>query len=124
MNDLRKEILQAAQGKIEIAASDKATGRYSFPPTFIGFSGHFPGYAVLPAFVQVLSALMIVEKWKGRRLQLLTIEKAKFHIELRPDQEMTVQCRECEVKGFPAFEVKLNAAEGLAASFIMRAKPS
>ncbi len=67
---------------------------------------------------------MVAEKWKGRRLQLLTIEKAKFHIELRPDQEITVQCRECEAKGSPAFEVKLNAAEGLAASFVMKMKPS
>ncbi len=124
MNDLRKEILQAAQGEIEVAAPDMVTGRYSFPSPFVGFSGHFPGYSVLPAFVQMLSALMVVEKWKGYRLQLVTIEKAKFHIELRPNQEITVQCREREVRESAVYEVKLNVAEGLAATFIMRAKPS
>jgi 3-hydroxymyristoyl/3-hydroxydecanoyl-(acyl carrier protein) dehydratase len=124
MNDLRKEILQAAQGDIEVAASDAVIGRYLFPSTFIGFSGHFPGYSVLPAFIQVLSALIVVEKWKGHRLQLLTIEKAKFHIELRPNQELTVQCREREVRESAVYEIKLNVAEGLAASFVMRARYS
>ena len=49
--------------------------------------------------------------------QLFTIERAKFHIEVKPDQEMTVECREYEAKGTPAIEAKLSVAEGLAAVF-------
>ena len=119
MNKLKKEIFEAAQGEIEVIGPDKAIRRYCFPPHFIGFSGHFPEYPVLPAFVQILSALMVIEEWKGRPFQLFTIERAKFHIEVKPDQEMTVECREYEAKGTPAVEVKLSVAEGLAAIFHM-----
>ena len=117
MNELRKEIVEAAQGEIEIKGPDKAVRRYCFPSHFAGFSGHFPGYPVLPAFVQVLSALMVIEEWKGRPFRPLSIDKAKFHIEIKPDQEVTIECREYEAKGAPAFEAKLSIAEGLAAVF-------
>jgi 3-hydroxyacyl-[acyl-carrier-protein] dehydratase len=117
MNELRREISKAAQGEMEIVGPDKAIRRYCFPSHFIGFSGHFPEYPVLPAFVQVLSALMVIEEWKGRPLQLFAIERAKFHIEVKPDQEMTITCREYEAKGTPAIEAKLSVAEGLAAVF-------
>ena len=117
MNKLRKEISEAAQGEIEIIVPDKAIRRYRFPSHFIGFSGHFPEYPVLPAFVQVLSTLMVIEEWKGHPFQRLTIERAKFHIEVKPDQEMTVECRKYEAKGTHAIEARLSVAEGLAAVF-------
>jgi 3-hydroxyacyl-[acyl-carrier-protein] dehydratase len=117
MNRLKKAIFEAAMGQVEVIESGKASGRYCFPNHFIGFSGHFPGYPILPAFVQVLMGLTVIEEWKGRPFQLVSLEKAKFHIELKPDLEIIVQCREYEVKGKPAVEVKLSVAEGLAASF-------
>jgi 3-hydroxyacyl-[acyl-carrier-protein] dehydratase len=120
MNKLKKEIVEAALGPTEVIVPDKAVGRYLFPQSFIGFAGHFPDYPVLPAYVQVLTALTVIEEWKGRPFQLASVEKAKFHIELRPDQEITVQCREYEAKGKKAVEVNLTIPEGLAATFFMR----
>jgi len=117
MNKLKQEICEATQGEIETVSPDKVIRRYLFPSHFIGFSGHFPKYPVLPAFVQVLSALMVIEEWKGHPFQPLSIDKAKFHIEIKPDQEVTIECREYEAKGAPAFEAKLSIAEGLAAVF-------
>jgi 3-hydroxyacyl-[acyl-carrier-protein] dehydratase len=117
MNQLRKEISEAAQGEIEMVAPDKAIRRYCFPSHFVGFSGHFPEYPVLPAFVQVLSALMVIEEWKGTPPRLFTIERAKFHIEVKPDQEMTVECTKYEARGTPAIEAKLSVAGRLAAVF-------
>jgi 3-hydroxyacyl-[acyl-carrier-protein] dehydratase len=123
MNKLKKEIIEAALRRVEAIAPDKAVGRYLFPQSFIGFAGHFPGYPVLPAYVQVLTALTVIEEWKGRPFQLASVERAKFHIELRPDQEITVQCREFEAKGKTVIEANLTVAEGLAAVFIMHFKP-
>jgi 3-hydroxyacyl-[acyl-carrier-protein] dehydratase len=117
MNRLKKAIIDAAVGQIEVIGPDKASKRYCFADHFIGFSGHFPGYPILPAFVQVLMGLTVIEEWKDRPFQLFSLEKAKFHIELKPDWEIVVQCREYEVKGKPATEIKLSVAEGLAASF-------
>jgi len=117
MNQLRKEISEAAQGEIEMVAPDKVIRRYCFPSHFVGFSGHFPEHPVLPAFVQVLSALMVIEEWKGIPPRLFTIERAKFHIEVKPDQEMTVECKKYEARGTPAIEAKLSVAGGLAAVF-------
>ena len=122
MNKLKKEIIEAALGPIEVIAHDKAIGRYAFPQSFIGFSGHFPEYPVLPAYVQILTTLAFVEKWKGKPFQLVSVEKAKFHIELRPDQEITVQCREFEEKGKTAIQANLTIAEGLAAVFLINVK--
>ena len=120
MNKLKKEIIEAALGPIEVIAHDKAIGRYAFPQSFIGFAGHFPEYPVLPAYVQVLTVLTVIEEWKGGHLQLASVEKAKFHIELRPDQEITVQCREIEIKGKTVIEAILTVTEGIAAVFLMR----
>jgi 3-hydroxyacyl-[acyl-carrier-protein] dehydratase len=117
MNRLKKAIVEAAMGRVEVVEPGRASRRYCFSDHFIGFSGHFPGYPILPAFVQVLMGLTVIEEWKGRPFQLFSLEKAKFHIELKPDWEIVVQCREYEVKGKPAMEVKLSVAQGLAASF-------
>jgi 3-hydroxyacyl-[acyl-carrier-protein] dehydratase len=120
MNKLKTEIVNATLGPIEVIAPDKAVGRYLFPQSFIGFAGHFPGYPVLPAYVQVLTAITVIEEWKGRPFQLASVERAKFHIELRPDQEITVQCREIEIKGKTVIEAILTVTEGIAAVFLMR----
>ena len=120
MSILKTAIIEAAMGPVEFIGSDKAVRHYCFPSDFIGFSGHFPGYPVLPAFLQVLTALTVIEQWKGQSFQFTSMERAKFHIELRPDQEITVQCKEYEEKGKPAVEAKLLVAEGLAASLILK----
>jgi 3-hydroxyacyl-[acyl-carrier-protein] dehydratase len=120
MNRLKKEIIEASLGPVEVIAPDKVVGRYLFPQSFIGFAGHFPAYPVLPAYVQVLTAISVIEEWKGRLFQLASVERAKFHIELRPDQEITVQCREFEIKVNTVIEANLTVTEEIAAVFLMR----
>ena len=70
MNKLKKEIIEAAMGPARGYESDKAVGRYLFPPGFIGFAGHFPGYPILPAFVQVLSALTVMRSGRAALFNL------------------------------------------------------
>ena len=120
MNTLKTEIAQYAEGSIKITGPQKISRRYCFPPSFIGFSGHFPGYPVLPAFVEVMAAMAIVEESKGRPLALTSLERAKFHIEIRPGQAINIECREFGSEAEIAFEVNITATEGLAASFIMK----
>jgi 3-hydroxyacyl-[acyl-carrier-protein] dehydratase len=120
MSKLKKEIVQCAVGAIEEMDPQKVSGRYCFPPDFIGFSGHFPGHPILPAFVQVMAALAVIEHWKGRSFELSCLERAKFRTEIHPGQEILVQCREYGPQGACGFEAKITTAEGLAASFLMK----
>lgn len=120
MNRLKAEIAKCSDTQMEVVGVRKVSRRYCFPPSFIGFSGHFPGYPVLPAFVQVMAAMAVVEELKGRPCELSSMERAKFRIEVRPDQLISVECREYGPQDEPAFEVNITTAEGVAASFTMK----
>lgn len=120
MNRLKTEIVKCADTEVEVLGPRKVSRRYCFPPSFTGFSGHFPGYPVLPAFAQVMAAVAVVEAWKGHPCELTSLERGKFRMEVRPGQAINVECREYGPEDEPAFEVGINTTEGLAASFIMK----
>lgn len=120
MNRLKAQIAQCTESKMEVIGPQKFSRCYRFPPSFIGFSGHFPGYPVLPAFTQVMAAMAVIEELKRCPCELSSMERAKFRREVRPDQVITVECREYGSQDEPAFEVNINTAEGVAASFIMK----
>ena len=117
MNGLKKEIVSAAIGGIAESQVDTIEQRYRFSPDFIGFCGHFPGYPILPAFVQILMALTLAEEHKGCPLEVARIEKAKFHIPLRPDQEIKVECRSRRIGNTAGCEARLTVSQALASSF-------
>ena len=119
MNRVKQEIVASAVGRIKATQSGTVNRRYRFSPDFIGFSGHFPGYPILPAFVQILTALTLAEEQRGHPLELAGVENAKFHIQLRPGQEIKVECKEKLVRGKPGCEARLMVADGLASLFRM-----
>jgi len=119
MNKLKRAIISSAVDDLQVTEKGMATKRYCFQPDFIGFAGHFPGCPVLPAFVQILMALSLAEELSGCSLELATVEKAKFLIQLRPHQEIGVECQERLVGEKPGCEARLTVAEGLAASFLL-----
>jgi 3-hydroxyacyl-[acyl-carrier-protein] dehydratase len=117
LNKLRQAIVSSAIGKKAEDETNVVTRRYRFKPNFIGFQGHFPGYPILPAFVQILTAITIIEEHKKCRLELATVEKAKFHLPLHPDREIEVKCTQLQVQDKSIYETRLTVAEGLASSF-------
>ena len=117
MNKIRKAIILSATSGIEESQPGMIKQRYRFGPDFIGFSGHFPGNPILPAFVQILTALTLTERYKGRPLKAASVEKAKFRIPLQPDQEIEVACRQLTVGKLTGCDARLTVSEGLAASF-------
>jgi 3-hydroxyacyl-[acyl-carrier-protein] dehydratase len=119
MNRVKQEIVSSAIDEVNVTAPGTINRRYCFKRDFIGFSGHFPGHPILPAFVQVLTALTLVEVQGGYPLELASVENAKFHIELGPDQEINVECEEKSVRGKPGCEARLVVVEGLASIFRM-----
>lgn len=92
---------------------------FCFAPSFIGFAGHFPDYPILPAVLQTLMVQMLAEQVVGDSLQFLSLERAKFTRQLRPEEQIdvTVQCKEKE--GEVRCSAKLAVADESAASFTL-----
>lgn len=93
--------------------------RYRFTHDFVGFSGHFPGYPILPAFVQVLVGLDLVSRLIGSRQGMAAIENAKFRLEIRPGDEIAAQCTERGVAQKTLYEVRLSVGGQPASSFLL-----
>ncbi|HEY3278491.1 MAG TPA: hypothetical protein VGJ94_17880 [Syntrophorhabdaceae bacterium] len=119
MDLLKTAIHLSASGPARETETGVFTQSYTFTPDFVGFSGHFPGYPVLPAFMQVLTVLTMAEEIQRRPLALISIIKAKFRMEIHPGSEVTVQYRERIMKGETGFEATLTIGEGLAASLLL-----
>jgi 3-hydroxyacyl-[acyl-carrier-protein] dehydratase len=119
MDKLRNAISLSATGAAKETEKGTFVKSYLFEPDFIGFSGHFPGHPVLPAFVQVLTALTMAEEIRGHAIKLVTIIKAKFRIEIQPGREIEVRYRDRMIKGETGLEATLTVAEGLAATFLL-----
>ena len=117
MNKLRQAIVLSAIGEKTEDENNIITRRYCFKPDFIGFQGHFPGYPILPAFVQILTAITIIEEHQKCRLELATVEKAKFQLPLHPDLEIEVACAQRQIHDKSICEARLTVTEKLASSF-------
>jgi 3-hydroxyacyl-[acyl-carrier-protein] dehydratase len=119
MNELIDAVKKSAIGPAQMKDSNTITGKYCFADDFIGFSGHFPGYPILPAVVQLIAALCIIEEQKGHQLQLHSVQNAKFLQEIRPGNEILIQCTDCAVKGMPGSKIRIFSGDKIAASFLM-----
>lgn len=119
MDRLRSAIKLSASGPVRETEPGTFIRSYCFAPDFIGFSGHFPGYPILPAFIQVLAVLTLAEETKGRRLKVLTLEKAKFQKEIFPGQKLEIKYREMIAKGKKRIEASLTVGGNQAASFLL-----
>lgn len=92
---------------------------FCLPADFPGFAGHFPGFPVLPAVLQVLAAQVLVEELRGRPLRLAKLERAKFLRPVRPGERLQVACRlrkgnweaRLEVQGEPAASFSMTLVE-------------
>jgi len=94
--NIRAEIENAALDGGEIHASGveqsgNARRRFSFPPGFTGFAGHFPGMPILPAMLQTLMAQMLAEQALPAGVALAGVKRAKFALQIGPDTEIEVE---------------------------------
>ena len=119
MNELVDAVKKSALGPAQRKDPDTITCRYCFTDDFIGFSGHFPGYPILPAVVQLIAALCLIEEQKGHQLQLHSVQNAKFLQEIRPGNEILIQCTDCPIKGMPGSKIQIFSNDKIAASFLI-----
>jgi len=121
MNKLKQGIMAAALDPICCdGESQSVTRSYRFTREFAGFSGHFPGNPILPAIVQLLTVVSLIEEHTGKVQQLLSVEDAKFLNPVLPDQEILVNCRQRTIGGKLLHEAKLRVDDKPAATFLLQ----
>jgi 3-hydroxyacyl-[acyl-carrier-protein] dehydratase len=90
---------------------------FCFDRDFIGFSGHFPGYPILPAVLQLLLAQLCIEEQKGCKIGITSIEKAKFLSEIRPDETISIQCADADTGDSQRMKVKIMSKDKVLSTF-------
>lgn len=90
---------------------------FVLPPNFSGFSGHFPGFPIVPAVVQVLLAQLTARENGLSADTMVALERAKFHRQLRPDERISVQCCRKQVRGKCVIDAQLKVVDELASAF-------
>jgi 3-hydroxyacyl-[acyl-carrier-protein] dehydratase len=122
-NTLNEALKGSAIGKIE--PSDTPgwfVKSFCFGPEFLGFRGHFPGYPIVPAFVQVLMSLVCMEELKNVALEMSALDNAKFQRELKPGVVITVEWRELPDRPYLTFQVRIKDGKETASSFLITCK--
>jgi 3-hydroxyacyl-[acyl-carrier-protein] dehydratase len=118
---LKKAVQAAAQGCIETDEAGWTKKTFRFDPEFLGFQGHFPGYPLLPAFVQILAAVICIEEALGVDLDLAGLDNAKFQREVHPGSLIAVEWQPHD-KGPLIYRVRLKSATETVASFVLTGK--
>lgn len=119
MNELIDAVKRSALGPAQKTGPDTITGRYLFAEDFPGFSGHFPGYPILPAVVQLIAAQCLIEEHRGREIHPASVRNAKFLQEIRPGSEITIQCTDRGIEGTLGSRIEIYSEGKTAASFFM-----
>ena len=115
---MRKAIQEAALAPAQITDM-VGVQRFCFDQDFIGFSGHFPGYPILPAVLQLLLAQLVAEEILGLKLSVVSLSRAKFLQQLRPGDQIDVHLS-CREKGDSWYcNSELQVAGQRAASFTL-----
>lgn len=117
MTELVAQIEEARIDGPMTDAEGRLCAQYRFPETFIGFQGHFPGYPVLPAVIQIRTGQLLAEALHGGPLLLQSVDKGKFLQQIQPDQVIDAVCRKGSLGGKNAYEIRLTVDEKTASQF-------
>lgn len=123
MNRIAQETAQARLGEIVTNADGSFQGRYLFPESFAGFGGHFPGFPILPAIVEVGAVVALVGEERGARQRLLSVQDAKFLNTVRPGEEVTVSCRTRTVQGRELYDARLTVGALTVSTMLLELAP-
>ena len=119
MNEIVKGIAAASLGVAGTDETGTHLGRYLFGEEFAGFAGHFPGFPILPAIVEILTVVELVGELEGCRQRLVAVEDAKFLTPVRPGEELLVRCLRRTVRGKLLWDAQLTVGESTASTMLL-----
>lgn len=88
MSRLLREVRSCATGPAHTDEHGSRTMEFIFPPTFVGFDGHFPDQPILPGIVQILSGILAAGDGS---MALQKVTKAKFSRIINPGELVLVR---------------------------------
>jgi 3-hydroxyacyl-[acyl-carrier-protein] dehydratase len=97
MSIMKQEIRQCMSG-LRKDEEGRVCARFSFPETFTGFKGHFPGRPILPGICTILAGIVIAEEVHRKRIELKKIIQAKFFNTVSQNEELLFECSEHKKK--------------------------
>jgi len=125
---IRDKINEIAVG--EFVKSSPETGTQNFHPTarFVGFAGHFPDYPIMPAMLQIIFGIVVAEKVLDTGLTMKKLDRAKFMVQIKPNEIINVSCRIKRPTGNRGSEIQSNititAAEKKVATMTLWLEPA
>jgi len=117
MDTLEQALAASALQELQTSEAE-AWQRFQLSPDFVGFSGHFPGNPLLPAFVQTLMGRLVLQQWLGQPRKVLEVDRAKFKLPVGPGM-VEVRCKQLD----QGHLVQLETEKGLASSFLLFSEP-
>jgi 3-hydroxyacyl-[acyl-carrier-protein] dehydratase len=111
MSALRRGIEAAAIRESTSVGADTAARRYRFSADFVGFRGHFPSDAILPAVVQLEAVVALVQELAGTPLRLIAVPSAKFLVPVRPGEDLEVRYRHSSTAAGNRYEATLTVED-------------
>jgi len=85
---IQRAVRRAALGPAVADGEGGGRQEFRFDPGFPGFSGHFPGFPILPGVVQVECARVAAERLWGRAFSPAGVENAKFLAPVLPGDRL------------------------------------
>ncbi len=124
MRSLKDEILASTDAKVRTLEEDQGYELvFGIAEDFTGFSGHFPEFPVLPAFVQLLIGQCALEIRSQGPWGLRRVKRAKFMKTISPGQALTVRWHEQVLEDGMQGRFVLWVDDGKAASFSVEFAP-
>jgi len=113
-----KGIIQSIE-KVKIKHEESVEAIICFQPNFVCFSGHFPGYPILPGIVILYAGWLLAEMCSKKILGLSSISKAKFARPIFPSDRVAVTMRRIRIdnKNLICYFVKITSNGHLAAKY-------
>ena len=85
--------IQQARTSTSAAEGDARTYCFEFSDQDEVFAGHFPGWPLLPGYIQIEIARMVAEWELGHPLKIKEITRSKFRQPITPDQPVEVRIK-------------------------------
>jgi len=118
---IEKLIEAAAVTDAEFVEEGTAIRRsYLFAADFPVFQGHFPGFPLLPAVVQITVGRLLVQQLRGGEADLAVMENARFIQQIQPGQRVDAICRKSFGRGGESYAVELEVDEKRTTSYVLR----